>query len=220
MRALGVALIALGLAAPAGAAGLSKHKSWADSPQAYFLSKAEREKWAAIATDEAAEKFIAEYQAARGKGFAPAIQSRIDVAEKTYRTGRVKGARAPQGRTLVLLGDPSNVERRKGKDQSIADPSGAGSLSYADSKGGGGGTANPLSNVGGPGPNTLRGMKPPEPSTIRWIYSGAKLPPGVGVPEITIEFNEDEAGNVTFTDPEKAEAVFQKVVEYWAPKAK
>jgi GWxTD domain-containing protein len=215
-----VAAVAFFLATPA-AAGLSKYKEWAESPQAYFLSKVERERWVAITTDEAAEKFIADYQAARGKGFAPAIQSRIAIAEKTYRTGKVKGARSPQGRTLILLGDPSIVGRRTGKgDQTIADPSGAGGLQYSGDGGGGGGTANPFSNTGGPGANTMRGMKPPEPSTIRWIYSGAKLPPGVGVQELAIEFNEDEAGNVAFKDPEKAEAVFQKVIEYWAPKAK
>jgi GWxTD domain-containing protein len=220
MRKTGIALLALGLAAPLAAAGLSKYKSWADSPQAYFLSKAEREKWATIATDEVAEKFIAEYQAARGKGFAAAIQSRIDIAEKTYRSGKVKGARSPQGKTLVLLGDPLTVERKTGKDKSIADPSGAGSLSYSTEGSGGGGTANPLSNTGGPGPNTMRGMRPPEPATLRWSYSGAKVPPGVAAKELAIEFDEDAAGNVTFKDPAQADAVFQKVIEHWAPKAK
>lgn len=215
---LGIAAIGLVLAAPV--AGLSKYKDWAGSPQACFLSKSEREKWAAITTDESAEKFIANYQAARGKGFAPAIQSRIDIAEKAYRSGKLKGAKSPQGRTLILLGDPLLVERGTGKDRTMADPSGAAGLKYSGEGSGGGGTANPLSNTGGPGPNTMRGMKPPEPSTIRWIYSGAKLPPGVGVQELTIEFEEDAAGNVAFRDPEKAEAVFRKVIEYWAPKAR
>lgn len=220
MRKLGAAIVVLSLAAPVAAAGLSKYKDWADSPQAYFLSSAEREKWAALATDAEAEKFIADYQAARGKGFAQAIQSRIDVAEKTYRTGKVKGAKSPQGRTLVLLGDPTTIEKRLGKDKSIADPSGAGSLSYSDSRGGGGGPANPLQNTGGPGPNTLRGMQPPEPSSLLWVYSGPKLPPGVLAKAFIIEFNDDGNGDVTFKDAAQAEAVFQKVVDYWAPKAK
>jgi GWxTD domain-containing protein len=218
MKNVGAAILPLFLAVPLAAAGLPKYKDWAASPQAYFLSKAERERWAAITTDEAAEKFIAEYQTARGKGFAPAIQSRIDLAEKTYKTGKVKGAASPRGRTLVLLGDPLMVERRTGKDRTVVDPSGASGLKYPEEGSGGGGLANPLSNTGGPGPNSMRGMKPPEPATIRWIYAGAKLPPGAGTKEFVIEFDEDAAGNVTFKDPAQAEAVFQKVIEYWAPK--
>lgn len=221
MRALPTLALLAALAAPAAAAGLSKYKGWADSPQAYFLSKAEREAWAAVQTDEEAEKFIAEYQAARGKGFAAAIQSRIDVAERTYKTGKLKGARSPQGRTLVLLGEPTSVDRRTGKDKSVSDPSGAAGLAYSDAGGkAGGGNANPLSNVGGPGPNTMRGMQAPEPGFIRWIYRDAKVPPGVGLKELIVAFDDDAAGNVTFQDAAAAEAIFQKVVEYWAPKKK
>ena len=215
-----LAAVCLVLAAPLAAAGLSKYKGWAELPQAYFLSTAEREKWAAITTDEAAEKFIVDYQAARGKGFAPAIQSRIDIAEKAYRSGMLKGAKSPQGRTLILLGDPTTVEKKSGKDRSLADPSGASGLKYSDEGSGGGSTANPFSNTGGPGPNTMRGMKPPEPSTIRWIYSGAKVPAGTGMKELVIEFAQDEAGNVTFKEPARVEEVLQKVIEHWAPKAK
>src|SRR5512135_3116251 len=108
------------LIASVAVAGLSKYKDWADSPEAYFLSRAEREKWGDVDSDEFAEKFIAEYKAARGKGFAAALKSRIDLAEKTYTTGKVKGARSPLGRTLILLGAPATSEKvqppaRKGK---------------------------------------------------------------------------------------------------------
>jgi len=222
MKNTGAIALVLILAGPAFATGLTKYKDWADSPQAYFLSKAEREQWISITTDEAAEKFIAEYQSARGKGFAAAIQSRIDVADKTYKTGKPTGARSPQGKTLVLLGSPTSNERKSGKEKTVADPSGAGSLSYSGegSKGGGGGTANPLSNVGGPGPNTMRGMEKPEPTVIRWIYQGESAPAGTGLKEFVVTFDQDAAGNVTFQDPQKVEEVFQKVIAYWAPKPK
>ena len=218
MKRTGVAVFAFALAAPLYAGGLEKYKVWADSPEAYFLSKAEREQWGSITTDAAAERFITDYQAARGKGFAAAIKSRVELAEKTYRTGKLTGARSPQGRTLILFGDPLIVEKKTGKNRSMADPSGTAGLKYSDEGSGGGGVANPLSNVGGPGPNTMRGIKPAEPATIRWIYSGPKLPPGVGMKELIMEFNEDAAGNITFKDPAQAEAIFQKVIEYWAPK--
>ncbi|HUM03074.1 MAG TPA: GWxTD domain-containing protein [Thermoanaerobaculia bacterium] len=223
MRPFRIVALVLALAAPAAAAGFSKYKDWADSPQAYFLSKAEREQWGSINSDEAAEKFIAEYQAARGKGFAAAIQSRIDVADKTYKNGKPKGARSPQGKTLVLLGNPNFTEMKSGKEKTVADPSGAAGLSYSgegSKGGGGGGTANPLSNTGGPGPNTLRGMEKPEPAVIRWTYQGSSAPPGTGLKEYVVTFDQDAAGNVTFQDPQNVEEVFQKVIAYWAPKPK
>lgn len=219
------ALLALALVPPpAAAAGLSKHKDWADSPQAYFLSKAERQKWTEVSSDEEAEKFIAAYQAARGKGFAPAIQSRIDLAdkEKTYKDGKAKGARSQQGQTLVVLGAPTRIQKRTGKDRSVGDPTGSDAVSgTSDNAGRGGGSApNPLGNVGGPGPNTMRGMRAPEPNVLLWTYEGASVPQGAGAGPIVIEFVEDTSGNVTWKDLEAAQAILQKVVEHWAPKAK
>ena len=224
MRKAGTFILAIALAGPAGAAGLSKYKDWAASPQADFLSKAEREQWTSIMTDEAAEKFIAEYLAARGKGFAAALQSRIEVADKTYKSGKPKGARSPQGRTLILLGSPSSTEMKSGKEKTVADPTGSDAVnSGGGGRGGGGGGENPgsaLSNVGGPGANTMRGMEKPEPATILWSYQGASAPAGTGLKAFVVIFNQDAAGNITFQDPEKVEEVFQKVIAYWAPKPK
>jgi GWxTD domain-containing protein len=213
------------LAASVAAEGLSKYKDWTGSPQAYFLSRAETEQWASIATDEAAEKFIAAYLAARGKGFAAALQSRIEVAEKTYKRGNPKGARSPEGRTLILLGSPTSSEIETGKEKTVIDPSGAAMLSSSSDSGGGqtaggSGSGNPLSNVGGPGPNTMRGMQKPEPTTIRWTYKGTSAPAGTGLKEFVVTFDQDAAGNVTFQDPQKVEEVFQKVIAYWAPEPK
>ena len=222
MKKTGAALLAFVLAPLLAAAGLSKYKDWADSPQAYFLSKAEREKWAAISSDEAAEKFIADYQSARGKGFAAAIQSRIDIAEKTYKTGKVKGAKSPLGRTLILLGSPTTTERKTTKEKSKTDMTGSDSVASGETgrSGGAGATANQFSNVGGTGPNTMRGIQVPEPAIIRWIYQGANVPPGSDAKELTIAFEEDAAGTATFRDSAQTEALFQKVVEHWAPKAR
>ncbi len=213
------AAVLLALAVPAAAEGLSKYKDWADSPQAYFLSKAERAKWSTVTSDAEAEKFIAEYQAARGRGFAAAIQSRIDVADKTYKTGKVKGAGSPVGKTLILLGSPTTTERKSRVTKDKLDMSSSDAVNQGgDSRGGGGG--DPTTNVGGPGVNSMRGMQPEEPALIRWIYTGPNVPPGTGVKELTIEFLQDPAGTITFRDAGQADAVFEKVIEHWAPKKK
>ncbi len=221
MRLVAAAAL-LSLALPAAADGLVKYKDWADSPQAYFLSKAEREAWTSVKTDADAEKFIAAYQAARGKGFAAAIQSRIDLADKTYKTGKLKGARSPVGRTLILLGSPTTTERKSKVTRDKVDPSSADSVNSGgmDKFGGSGGSSNPTVNTGGPGVNSMRGLQPEEPALIRWIYAGGNVPPGVGAKEVTIEFLDDPGGNITFKDKAQADAVFEKVIEYWAPKAK
>ncbi len=215
-----VAAVALALALPAAADGLVKYKDWADSPQAYFLSKAERAKWATITIDADAEKFIAEYQSARGKGFAAAIQSRIEVADKTYKTGKFKGARSPVGKTLILLGPPTTTERKSRVTKDKVDMAGSDAVNQGGGAGSAGGSVDPTTNVGGPGVNTMRGMQPEEPALIRWLYSGASVPPGVGAKEVTIEFLNDAGGNITFRDKAEADTVFEKVIEHWAPKTK
>ncbi|MFI5181187.1 MAG: hypothetical protein ACHQPI_07335 [Thermoanaerobaculia bacterium] len=214
------AAVVLSLALPAAADGLVKYRDWADSPQGYFLSKAERTKWATITTDADAEKFIADYQAARGKGFATAIQSRIDAADKTYKTGKVKGARSPAGKTLVLLGAPTTTERKSKVTKDKIDPSGSDAVNQGGGAGSGGGKVDPTTNVGGPGVNTMRSMQPEEPALVRWLYSGASVPLGVNAKEVAIEFLTDAGGNVFFKDKAEADAVFEKVIEYWAPKTK
>ncbi len=225
MKRIGVAALLLALASPSGAAGLSKYKDWADSPEAYFLSRAERERWGDVDSDAAAEKFIAEYKAARGKGFAAALKSRIDLAEKTYTTGKVKGARSAPGRTLILLGAPTSTEKvQAAAPKEKSDFSGSDALPAGSSGGkagsGGGEASSAYGNAGGPGPNTMRAIEPQKPSVLRWTYAGSGVPPGAGAKELTIEFEQDAAGTVTFKDAGKAEEIFRKVIEYWAPKAR
>lgn len=221
MRKLGAAVVALVLAAPIAADGLAKYKGWADSPEAYFLSRAEREQWLSVETDAAAEKFITAYKDARGKGFAAALQSRIDAADKAYTTKKLKGARTAPGRALILLGAPTSTEKKPMTAKVKTDMTGSDILGQTSGKGGGAGSVpNTVSNVGGPGPNTMRGTETPTLGLIRWVYEGASVPPGADVKELTVEFEQDGAGNVTFKDPAAAEALFQKVIEYWAPKTR
>ena len=81
-----VLLLASLLALPVSADSLSKYKDWGTSPQAYFLTKAEREQWSAIRDDASAEQFVNQYLAARGPAFADEITKRIAMAaaDRTY----------------------------------------------------------------------------------------------------------------------------------------
>src|SRR6266851_7652399 len=85
-------LVLTGLAlASLAMAQLSKYKDWAKSPEAYFLTPSEREEWAAVKSDEEAEKFIAGYWAKRDptpattqNEFKDGVMRRIAAADEQF----------------------------------------------------------------------------------------------------------------------------------------
>src|SRR5258706_2949073 len=215
-------LLAVVSALPAAAA-LKKYKDWASSPEAYFLTADERKAWDAVASDEDAEKFVHAYQDARGKGFAAAIQSRIDFADRTLGLGKKKGSQTLRGKTLILLGSPTRVSATtvgSGHDTSKAD------LSMIDARAGSGAANSsgssdpaPFSNAAGAG-RALRTAHAPDQNTVQaWVYAPGALPVGDKTKETPIIFTIDQnVGRETVTDQGKLEQLFDAVVAYWAPK--
>src|SRR5262249_20421625 len=93
-------LVLAGLAAATAAlAQLSKNKDWDKSPEAYFLTSAERADWKNVKTDEEADKFIAVYYARRGgEAFKQEISRRIAAADQQFKLQRYKrGADSGRG---------------------------------------------------------------------------------------------------------------------------
>ncbi len=89
---------------------LSKYKEWAKSPEAYFLTAAEKQEWSRIQSDADAEKFIAEYWAKRGgERFKEAITRRIAAADQQFKMRRQKGSESARGRIFIVLGNPSKA---------------------------------------------------------------------------------------------------------------
>lgn len=212
-------LLVLALAAPLGAAGLSKHKDWADSPEAYFLTKAEREAWAKVDGDAAAEKFIEGYRATRGKGFAAAIQSRIDFADKNFVAGKKKGSQTLRGKVLVIFGPPARVDTQVGTAAGGAnkvDPT-SGELTQGDTTRS---ATNVLSNAGGPGADSMSTMRPVEkkPTVFQWKYDARTVPPPLKMPSLTLEFSVDEKGNETTPQADKLGEWMSTIVEAYGPK--
>ena len=82
-----VAVAVLSLAVPAFAGVSSKYKDWANSPEGYFMTKAERDQWSRLDSDTAAEKFIADFHARRPANFEK------EVAARAARTALVAGGR-------------------------------------------------------------------------------------------------------------------------------
>jgi GWxTD domain-containing protein len=85
----GIAMASLALAQ------LSKYKDWVKSPEAYFLTPAEREEWARVGNDADAEKFIAMYWAKRDptpatpqNEFKDGVMRRIAAADEQFKLRR------------------------------------------------------------------------------------------------------------------------------------
>lgn len=117
MKKLLLALAGIAIAASA-LAELTKYKDWDKSPEAYFLTPAERTEWKSIQTDEAADKFVALYYARRGgDAFKQEISRRISAADQQFKLQRYKrGADSVRGRLLIVLGAPSRVSQARAQD--------------------------------------------------------------------------------------------------------
>ncbi len=111
MKKLLFTLAGLAIAASA-LAQLSKYKDWGKSPDAYFLTPAERAEWKQVKTDQEAEKFVAIYFAKRGgEPFKEALQRRIAAADEQFKMKRQKGSESARGRVFIVLGNPSRVQQ-------------------------------------------------------------------------------------------------------------
>lgn len=107
-------LVLLAFAAAAAAFGnLAKYKDWPKSPEAYFLTPAERAEWAKLASDDEAEKFIALYWARRGgDAFKAEVSRRVAAADQQFKMRRYEhGSQSARGRLLVVLGSPNKQQR-------------------------------------------------------------------------------------------------------------
>jgi GWxTD domain-containing protein len=120
----------------------AKYKDWANSPQAYFMTKAERAQWATVVTDADAEKFVSDFLARRGPGFADQVADRVANADKYLTIGKKPGSQTLRGKIIVLLGPPTSIktEQKKGRvDRSAPIGGYSGSSDVSGSGLGGGG---------------------------------------------------------------------------------
>jgi GWxTD domain-containing protein len=138
--------VALLIALPLAAADLGEHSGWADTPQGWFMTKAERAQWATLTTEAEAAQFIAEFLARRDSKFAEEVATRVQKADQYFTVGETKGSKALRGKVVILLGPPSSMDvatkparSRAGRSGSIdaavsagSDRSGAGVADVAE----------------------------------------------------------------------------------------
>jgi GWxTD domain-containing protein len=134
-RLLAAALLVLAASADAA---LVKYRDWLDSPEATFLTRAERAEWKSLKTDDEATLFIARYVARRGgMAFKAHVEHRAGIADRFFSTAGVKGSRTQRGRLVLLLGAPKGIDKgepfdrrriRRGSQPSPSSLSGTGEL--------------------------------------------------------------------------------------------
>ncbi|HEY7574402.1 MAG TPA: GWxTD domain-containing protein [Thermoanaerobaculia bacterium] len=94
----------------------SNDEDWANSPEAYFLTKAERADWKKLDSRESRESFKQAYWLKRDptpgtakNEFREGVAARIETAEKRWTIEGTPGARTSRGRVFIVFGSPARV---------------------------------------------------------------------------------------------------------------
>src|SRR6202140_5943294 len=96
-------LLSIAVTSPAFAAG-PDFKDWENSPQGYFMTKAEHQEWSAVRTEEEPQRFVAQFLAKRSPGFAADVAARTEQADKHLTIGKTAGSKRLRGKVVILLG--------------------------------------------------------------------------------------------------------------------
>jgi GWxTD domain-containing protein len=144
--------------------GLVKFKGWDNSPQGYFMTRAERQQWAAVRTDDEAQRFIDTFLASRGPGFAAEVASRVEQADKhlTMDGTHLPGSKTLRGKLVILLGAPSSFDTSDYTDRSSVhqdNPIMANALSGGSSGDSGGGGKGGAVDLGPGGSDMTEGSR-------------------------------------------------------------
>jgi len=104
---------ALLIAAPAGAQVSPDLAAWAEGPEGYLLTAAERTELTSLGTDAEVEHFIDLFWARRDPDLETRVNearrdfdARVKAADEQLAEAETRGALTPRGRALILLGAP------------------------------------------------------------------------------------------------------------------
>lgn len=97
----------------AGAELGDQYRNWAEGPEAFLLTEAERSAWSAVVDDQTAQGFIELFWAKRDPDlttreneFRVGFDSRVTAADAEFAEKDRRGALTNRGKTLILLGVP------------------------------------------------------------------------------------------------------------------
>lgn len=95
-----------------------QYLEWGQGPAQFLMTKEETAQWKNIKTDDEAKAFVALFWARRDptpdtpqNEYRADVEARIAYADAQFNHEKVRGAMSDRGRTLVLYGPPTRVER-------------------------------------------------------------------------------------------------------------
>ena len=205
-RTVALALTIAAFASAALAGGLSKqYKKWDRTPEAYFLTNAERAEWKKVKTDQEAQNFILDYKAKRGPEFETMLKDRIAAADKYFSAGETKGSETLRGKVIIVFGPPSGTDNGKGKVKS-------GSTANSGINAHGGGKDDGISlGSGGGGPLDYAAPHAQTP-TFTISYDAQAAPKAIGKP-FDVEMKMISNSDQETWDPKGLDAKFEAVAE-------
>lgn len=83
--------------------------NWADSPQGYFMTKAEHAAWSKLTTEAETAQFIDKFLVSRGPAFATDVATRAKEADDNLSVAGKRGSQTLRGKIVILLGRPASV---------------------------------------------------------------------------------------------------------------
>lgn len=205
------------LAMPLLAADLGKYKDWDQSPQGYFMTKAEHEQWKAVASEADAEKFVNEFLAKRDAGFADEVKKRAEMADKYLTLSNTPGSKSLRGKVIVLFGPPSamDVANRTKTSTKRDNPLVSDAISNSGSigSGGGGGRGNDSPTNLGASMSTAQGIR-----TYTITFSGDATTKTIDKPSVTFVIEADAStgkdGWASRSAGKEAEDLFELMARY------
>jgi hypothetical protein len=189
------------------AGGLSRrYKDWPQTPQAYFMTSAERAQWSGIRTDAEAEQFVNDFVARRGgAAFVADVTQNAAQADKYLTVAETHGSMTVRGKMMILLGPsvPTAVVKKK--------KSGTPRLAPGASMGGfGGPTMEDMATaVNDPGNSTIVILE------YTYTYAANVLPAGYGK-ALTVKFEVDPSGQdrlATYGAEKELEKLYEMVAQ-------
>ncbi len=182
LRRFSLALVLLLAAGPCVAA-LDKYKDWDKSPESVYLAtNDEKKEWKKIATDDAAEKFVALFWARRDPDlktpvneFKDRFDALVKKSDELFPLGRKRGALTERGKAFILIGPPKSIAQ--GAGSSASTPFGGTS--------GGQGTQGSLQGTGAMGDAGAATI------LTQFLYEKPQLPPWADVQTLDLKFQVD-----------------------------
>ncbi len=199
-------LLTVSVISVASASGLSKkYKSWDKSPEAYFLTDAERVEWKKVKTDAEAQSFVLDYKAKRGPDFEKMLSDRVAIADKYFSSGETKGSETLRGKVVIVFGPPSSIERGKGDAGNKTD------VTRVDNYSSGGGGGPTMSSSGAAGPLSPHANAAQTP-IFAFVYNKESAPKAIGKP-FRVELKLFTEADQEPEDPQGLQAKFETMAE-------